>query len=593
MVRTSSMASSAATSSSSPTPSTSSSISTSGGSPSSGRTVDSVRMRPPSAATAAAMVDVASSSSKTSNPDRGRRGRRASRHRAVAGQPEARRVRSRPAGSRRRSSIPGATRPWGRAPRRRAPGSKARRVDSASEVVSISAPSVSSATPTMPVMFTLRSASALATWASEPGRSASWTVNQTVTRAPPVDRRWYSRARRDTLAAMPVLGRTPTRKMPDIQVFGLDNDPATVPRPQRFSASAAQSPVDLRKRLAAPAVRSLRRRVRMPPCSTKRRKRIEMAAASLPLDGRDVAHRGASSRGRPPARIPLARHGNEVTPDAPRRCGGWSDGCRLPRQGRQTPKAVDRALIAAGGRDDSRGVDVHRPVGLGAVMLAMALARCRPGPRRPRRRPALQPPSDAVARPDRIADRLAMRDPCWPISLAETNQSPRRRPPCATAILPGPTPMIPSSACSRHVAHGYERMHLASSIATWPKAHPIWTSTNGRFQPVPHDHFTPRPPMVTTRGSSWPLTAGSTWPQHIFARSTRISPRRSREPRGRGRRLYRTLASFQAAAGRNSLVSDMTATICMSDPRRRWGSITRASGRTTAQEPCPLRRWST
>ena len=80
----------------------------------------------------------------------------------------------------------------GRAPRTASPRpSNASRVAPASEVVSISAPSVSSATPTIPVMFTPRSPSAVATRASEPGRSSSWTVNQTVTEAPPVGPRWY------------------------------------------------------------------------------------------------------------------------------------------------------------------------------------------------------------------------------------------------------------------------------------------------------------------------------------------------------------------------------------------------------------------
>ena len=44
----------------------------------------------------------------------------------------------------------------------------------------MSAPSVSSATPTMPVMLTPAAPSAAATRASEPGLSSSWTVNQTI-----------------------------------------------------------------------------------------------------------------------------------------------------------------------------------------------------------------------------------------------------------------------------------------------------------------------------------------------------------------------------------------------------------------------------
>ena len=44
----------------------------------------------------------------------------------------------------------------------------------------MSAPSVSSATPTIPVMLTPASPRAAATRASEPGLSSSWTVNQTL-----------------------------------------------------------------------------------------------------------------------------------------------------------------------------------------------------------------------------------------------------------------------------------------------------------------------------------------------------------------------------------------------------------------------------
>ena len=73
---------------------------------------------------------------------------------------------------------------------------------------------------------TPRSASAVAIRASAPGRSSSLTVNQTVTwhllRWP----RWYPgrTAGRGTLRAMPApLPKTPTRKMPEIQVFGRDD----------------------------------------------------------------------------------------------------------------------------------------------------------------------------------------------------------------------------------------------------------------------------------------------------------------------------------------------------------------------------------
>jgi arsenate reductase (glutaredoxin) len=50
------------------------------------------------------------------------------------------------------------------------------------------------------------------------------------------------------------LGRTPTKKMPDIQVFGVENDPATRAA-QRFfrERRIVVSFVDLRKRRIAPA----------------------------------------------------------------------------------------------------------------------------------------------------------------------------------------------------------------------------------------------------------------------------------------------------------------------------------------------------
>src|SRR5438445_8196927 len=69
--------------------------------------------------------------------------------------------------------------------------SKAARVAAASLVSSMSSPFVSSAMPTIPAMFTPRSASAVAIRASAPGRSSSLTVNQTDTGAPPVFGRWY------------------------------------------------------------------------------------------------------------------------------------------------------------------------------------------------------------------------------------------------------------------------------------------------------------------------------------------------------------------------------------------------------------------
>ena len=110
------------------------------------------------------------------------------------------------------------------------------------------------------------------------------------------------------------LGHTPTRRMPDIQVFGSDNDPATRAA-QRFfrERRVVVSFVDLRKRRIAPA--ELRRFV------------ARLGAAAL-LDETSRAYRdgglgylsmddaGIIDRLLADAallRLPLVRHGNEVT----------------------------------------------------------------------------------------------------------------------------------------------------------------------------------------------------------------------------------------------------------------------------------------
>ena len=125
----------------------------------------------------------------------------------------------------------------------------------------MSAPSVSSATPTMPVMLTPRSPRAVATRASEPGRSSSLTVNQTVTRhllpvlpMVPRARAPATLARSRYAPAMPApLGKTPTRKMPDIQVFGRDDSAATRAALRFFrERRVVVHYVDLRKRPIAP-----------------------------------------------------------------------------------------------------------------------------------------------------------------------------------------------------------------------------------------------------------------------------------------------------------------------------------------------------
>lgn len=110
------------------------------------------------------------------------------------------------------------------------------------------------------------------------------------------------------------LGRTPTRKMPDIQVFGLDNDPATRAA-QRFfrERRIVVSFVDLRKRRIAPA--ELRRFVdRLGAAAlldeTSRAYR-DGGLAYLSMDDAAIVERLLGDVRL--LRLPLVRHGNEVT----------------------------------------------------------------------------------------------------------------------------------------------------------------------------------------------------------------------------------------------------------------------------------------
>ena len=114
----------------------------------------------------------------------------------------------------------------------------ASRVAAGSRVVSMSAPSVSSATPTMPVMLTPRSASAVATRASDAGSIVELDREPDRHVAPPgpdgtrpARRPGPARCglgRAATLCAMPApLGKTATKRMPDIQVFGTEDSQAT------------------------------------------------------------------------------------------------------------------------------------------------------------------------------------------------------------------------------------------------------------------------------------------------------------------------------------------------------------------------------
>ena len=200
----------------------------------------------------------------------------------------------------------------------------ASRVAAGSEVVSIRAPSVSSATPTIPVMFTPRSASADATRASDPGRSSSLTVNQTVT-ARLLSSGWYpvitlrfghdlTTATLGTLTLPAPLSRTPTKKMPDIQVFGRDDSSPTRAALRFFrERRVAVHYVDLRKRPMAPT--ELRRFVdRLGAAAVideASKPYRDAGLAYLRLDDAGIVARvSADAR---LLRLPLVRHANEVT----------------------------------------------------------------------------------------------------------------------------------------------------------------------------------------------------------------------------------------------------------------------------------------
>jgi len=110
------------------------------------------------------------------------------------------------------------------------------------------------------------------------------------------------------------LGRTPTRKMPDIQVFGLDNDQATRAA-QRFfrERRIVVSFVDLRKRRIAPA--ELRRFVERLGARTlideTSRAYRDGGLAYLRMDDDDLVSRLLADQSL--LRLPLVRNGDEVT----------------------------------------------------------------------------------------------------------------------------------------------------------------------------------------------------------------------------------------------------------------------------------------
>jgi arsenate reductase-like glutaredoxin family protein len=113
------------------------------------------------------------------------------------------------------------------------------------------------------------------------------------------------------------LGTTPTRKMPDIQVFGRD-DSATTRAALRFfrERRVVVHYVDLKKRAIAPAEldRFTRRLGAAALLDQTSRPYRDQGLAYLSLDEAGIVNR---LRADPRLlRLPLARHGNDVTAGA-------------------------------------------------------------------------------------------------------------------------------------------------------------------------------------------------------------------------------------------------------------------------------------
>src|SRR5689334_6216465 len=177
-------------------------------------------------------------------------------------------------------------------------------VASASLVSSMSSPSVSSAIPTIPAMFTPRSASDVAMRASAPGRSSSLTVNQTDTPPPPVRPMVPGAAGPDYDPVVP----------DSVQIFGHDRDPGTRAAVRFFKERRiAIHQVDVTRKPIAPG--ELRRFVdrlgaRTLLDETSRAYR-DGGLAYLRMDDREIVERLLADGGL--LRLPLVRFGNDVT----------------------------------------------------------------------------------------------------------------------------------------------------------------------------------------------------------------------------------------------------------------------------------------
>jgi arsenate reductase-like glutaredoxin family protein len=125
------------------------------------------------------------------------------------------------------------------------------------------------------------------------------------------------------------LGRTPTKKMPDIQVFGTDDSPATRAA-QRFfrERRIVVRYSDLRKRPIAPGelrrfVERLGARALLDETSRSYR---DAGLGNLRLTDPEIVERLLADHGL--LRVPLVRHGNEVT--AGKADATWTEWLRRP-----------------------------------------------------------------------------------------------------------------------------------------------------------------------------------------------------------------------------------------------------------------------
>jgi arsenate reductase (glutaredoxin) len=125
------------------------------------------------------------------------------------------------------------------------------------------------------------------------------------------------------------LGKTPTRKMPDIQVFGMDDSAATRAA-QRFfrERRIVVRYSDLRKRPIAPGelrrfVERLGARALLDETSRAYR---EAGLGYLTMTDPQIVERLLADPGL--LRVPLVRHGNEVT--AGKADATWADWLRRP-----------------------------------------------------------------------------------------------------------------------------------------------------------------------------------------------------------------------------------------------------------------------